>query len=187
MSNEFEISIEGNFIAQFGKTKKNIEKLAQRALRKTALQTETEIEKILQQHKLIDHSLKSLRQSKVLRRYSDLKSGIDQMNIRITVSDKPQNTYRFWPTYVTSGKKGYWYGTIAGRRQKLADGKAFFKGKWKTTYYRQSTDRYPWVKFKGPSVGELLTDGSHIPRILRLSSHKLRVNLLKAMGKELEI
>jgi hypothetical protein len=185
---DFEVNIEGDVIKQFGTMKKDVEKLARRAITKSAKQTEEEISRLVDSNKLLNMGLKTLKKSRTLIRHSDIKSGIDGMKITLIISDRPQNSYRFWPSYATSGgaTKSPWRGTIAGRAGLLKgenSNKTFFIGRFKTMYYRKGEDKYPFVKFKGPSLGEMFQDKGLDSSVARYAGTVLQVNFSKALPK----
>lgn len=184
---EFEVEIEGNFIAQFGKMKKDLEKTTIRQLRKTANQTDIEIHRVVTANKLMDIDLKDFRKTKTLIRHSELKGGIEGMNITITVTGRSHTSYRFFPNYIGPAKKKVWIGKIYGKAQKFYGGQAFALPGKKPLFSRESTDRYPIKPVFGPKVSVMLESTGLIKNIYSFSESALRVNLMKGIGSDLKL
>lgn len=187
MSNDFEVSIEGDFIKQFGTMKKDLEKLTQRILRKTANQTDVEIHRVITSNQLMDIDIKDFRKTKTLVRHSDLKGGIDGMNITITVTSKAHTSYRFFPTYRVIGRGKYWVGKIHGKNTAFYGGQAFALPGKKPLFARESTDRFPIKPVFGPTASDLLERGNYTPKVVTFSESSLRANLLKGLGEDINI
>jgi hypothetical protein len=181
------VNIEGNFIAQFGTMKKDLEKVAQRILRKTANQTDKEVHRLVTANKLIDINLKDFRKTKTLIRHSDLKGGIDGMSITISITSKAHTSYRFFPSYVGVAKKKVWMGRIHGKAKRFYGGQAFSLPGKKPLFVRESTSRFPIKPVFGPTVSEMLDRGGHVPKLVSFSEESLRANLSKSIGDNLKI
>lgn len=187
---EFEINIEGNFLKQIPGMKKDLEKSAQSALRKTANQTDKEIHRLVTVNNLIDISLNDFLKSKKTRtvlRINDLKGGIEDMNINILITSKAHTSFRFMPRSIGPAKKKVWIGRIYGRASKFYGGQAFsLKGK-KPLFVRESTYRFPLKPVFGPTVPDMMDKTGLTSKVVAFTEANLRDNLLKSIGDELDI
>lgn len=184
---DFEVNIEGDFIKQFGSMKKDLEKVTQRILRKTANETDKEIHRIITQNHLMDIDMKDFKKTRTLIRHSELKGGIDGMNITITVTNKAHTSYRFFPTYRTIGRGKYWIGKIHGKNEAFYGGQAFAIPGKKPLFVRESTARLPIKPVFGPTASALLEAGNYTPKLVDFSGDRLRANLLKGIGEDLNL
>lgn len=184
---EFAINIEGDFLKQLPKMKKDMEKTARRILRKTANQTDIEIHRLVTANELMNIDLKDFRKTKTLIRFSDIKGGIEDMQISVRVTGRPHTSYRFQPNYRIIGRGKYWVGKIYGKNTAFYGGKAFAIPGKKPLFVRESTYRYPIRPVFGPSVADMLDKTGLTPTIAAFTEMNLRVNLLKGIGEDLDM
>jgi hypothetical protein len=187
---DFEIKIEGNFINQIYKMKKDLEKTARRVLRKTATQIEKEMHRIVTANNLMDIDFKDFtkgRHKTIFKDDSALKGGIDGMQVTITIKKTPHTSYRFQPTYKVIGPGKYWVGKIYGENKAFYGGRAFKIAGLKPLFARTGSNRYPFKAVFGPSVPAMIDKLGYTPTIVAFADMNLRVNLLKGIGKDLDI
>jgi hypothetical protein len=187
---DFEINIEGDFLKAIRHMKKDMEKTAARILRKTANQTDKEIHRVVTAKELINIDFDDFTKRKKTRtiiRHSDLKGGIEDMNIVISITNKAHTSYRFLPTYRVIGRGKYWVGKIYGKSTAFYGGGAFVVPGKKPLFVRESTNRYPIKPVFGPSVPAMLEKAGLLPGVFAFTEMNLRANLLKGIGIDLDI
>lgn len=187
---DFEVSIESNFLKSIPNLKKDIDKLAVSALRKTANQTDREIHRLATEHKLIDISFDDFvrrAKTRTIVRFSDLKGGIEDMNIKISITSRAHTSFRFMPSYIGPTKKKVWVGRIHGKVKRFYGGAAFAIPKKKPLFVRTSKYRYPLKPVFGPSVPSLLEKAGLLPSVYEFASMNLKVNLTKSFKNNLDL
>lgn len=187
---DFEINIESDFIKAIPKFKKDIDKLAVSALRKTANQSDKEIYRLVTDNNLIHITFEEFvkrAKTRTVVRFSDLKGGIEDMNIKISITNRAHTSYRFFPTYMGAAKKKIWIGKIHGRAKKFYGGAAFKLPKAKPLFVRTSKHRYPLKPVFGPSVPDMLERAGLLPKLFSFTEENLRVNLSKSFKDNLDL